>query len=153
METNSLQSRWRIAVEQRWLLVSVAVLIYGLVETASLAIVHNSGPEIQGVIVAATTALAGLLNVALLRLDLRSPAALGIATVALLGVWVVVAAGGIAGFIAHIAGPVAEPGFFDPRPRPVAAPLMFTLVGLVGAAALVLGRRMRARADRHVEKE
>ena len=148
MQASTWQSRWRIAVEQRWLLVSAAVLLYGLVETVSLAIVHHDGPEIEGVVVAATTALAGLLNVALLRLDLRSPRALAVATVALLVLWMVVAVGGIAGFVAHLVGPSSEPGFFDPRPRPIAAPLVFTLVGFVGAAAIVLGQRRRVRSGR-----
>ena len=141
----NLEAKWRIAVEQRWLLVSGAALLYGLVETVSLAAVHHDGPEIQGVIVAATTALAGLLNVALLRLDLPRTA-LRIAGVALLALWAVIAVGGIAGFIAHLGGVGIDPGFVDPRPKPIAAPLVFTLVGVVGAAALVLGQRARERA-------
>lgn len=148
MHENIWQARLRFAIERRWLLVSAAILVYGLVETASLAIVHHTGPEIQGVAVAATTALAGLLNVALLRLDLRSPRALAIASVALLVLWVVVAVGGVAGFLAHLVGPAGDPGFFDPRPRPIAAPLVFTLVGIAGAAALVLGQRAHSRAGR-----
>jgi hypothetical protein len=149
IQAKSLQSMWRTALERRWLLVSAAAAVYGLVETGSLAVVHHTGAEVYGILVAAIAAGAGVLNVVLLR----APRVRRIATGAVVAIWVVVALGGIAGFIAHVIGPVAGHGPIDPRPRPIAAPLAFTLLGSVGAAALVLGQRARARAATATEKE
>jgi len=144
MEAKSLTTMWRTAVEQRWLLVSVVALLYGLVETVSLAVVHHDGAELYGVLTAAIAAGAGALNVALLR----TPRVRLVVTGAVVVLWVAVALGGIAGVAAHVIGPVAGHGPIDPRPRPIAAPLVFTALGAVGAAALVLGQRMRIRAGR-----
>ena len=85
--------------------------------------------------------------------SLRSPSLRTIAAAAVIVLWVVVALGGVAGTIAHVIGPVPGYGPIDPRPRPIAAPLVFTLLGFVGAAALVLGQRMRTRAGHTTEKE
>jgi len=144
MAAKSLTTMWRTAVEQRWLLVSVVALLYGLVETVSLAVVHHDGAELYGVLTAAIAAGAGALNVALLR----TPRVRLVVTGAVVVLWVAVALGGIAGVAAHVIGPVAGHGPIDPRPRPIAAPLVFTALGAVGAAALVLGQRMRIRAGR-----
>jgi hypothetical protein len=65
--------------------------------------------------------------------------------VAVLVLWAVVALGGLAGMIAHIVGPVPGHGPMDLRPRPIPAPLVFTLLGCVGALALSRGRRSRIR--------
>jgi hypothetical protein len=50
-------------------------------------------------------------------------------------------------------GPVAGHGPVDLRPRPFGAPLIFTLLGLVGSAALWFGQRPRAAQADNVEKE
>lgn len=131
----------------RWELLSGVVLAWSITETASLAVVHTTGPELYGVLVAALSAAAGAANLALLRSSRvnRIPAVATIATVAVVAVWAAVALGGVAGTIAHFIGPVSGHGPVDLRPRPIAAPLVFTLLGSAGAAALVFGRRARRR--------
>ena len=148
MLIQTLGSRWQGIARHRWELLSGVVLAWSVTETASLAVVHHTGPELYGVLVAAMAAAAGVANLVLLRSDRanRIPVVATIATVVVLVIWSVVALGGIAGVIAHVIGPVAGHGPVDTRPRPVAAPLIFTLLGSFGAAALVLGRRARARS-------
>jgi hypothetical protein len=46
-----------------------------------------------------------------------------------------------------------EYGPVDPRPRPIAAPLVFTLLGIVGGTALFLGNRVAIRRVRNQEEE
>jgi hypothetical protein len=130
-------------------LVSIVVLGWSAVELVNLGLTHTTGPELYGVLAAALATGAGVANLVLLR----SPRVRVIATGAVLLFWAVVALGGIAGTIAHIVGPVPGHGPIDLRPRPVAAPLVFTLLGSVGAAALTLGQRARIRAASTFEKE
>jgi hypothetical protein len=148
MLIQTLGARWHGIVRHRWELLSGIVLAWSITETASLAVVHHTGPELYGVLVAAMASAAGVANLILLRSNRanRIPTVATIATVVVLVIWSVVALGGMAGVIAHIIGPVAGHGPIDPRPRPIAAPLIFTLLGSFGAAALVLGRRARARS-------
>lgn len=127
---------YRVAV-----LVSVVVFGWSLVELVSLSLRHTTGPELYGVLAAVLATGAGVANVVLLR----SPRTRALAVAAVLVVWAVVAVGGLAGAVAHIVGAPAGEGPVDPRPRPVAAPLVFTLLGVVGAAALILGERARTR--------
>jgi hypothetical protein len=147
MQTQNLGSRWRGIASHRWEIVTGVVLAWSLTETASLAVVHTTGPELYAVLVAAVSAGAAGANLALLRSDRlnRIPAVAAVATVAVLSLWTIVALGGVAGTIAHVIGPVAGHGPVDLRPRPIAAPLVFTLLGAAGAAALVLGRRAHRR--------
>jgi hypothetical protein len=51
----------------------------------------------------------------------------------------------LAGTVAHIVGPVPGHGPIDLRPRPILAPLIFTLFGLAGGAALWFGQRRGTR--------
>jgi hypothetical protein len=51
--------------------------------------------------------------------------------------WLVVAAGGLLGYDEHAATPRPGHPALDQRPRPPLAPLVFTAIGLVGAAILV----------------
>lgn len=148
MLIQTLGARWHGIARHRWEVLSGIVLAWSITETASLAVVHHTGPELYGVLVAAMAAAAGVANLVLLRSDRanRIPAVAMVATVVVLAVWSVVALGGIAGMVAHLIGPVAGHGPVDPRPRPVVAPLIFTLLGSFGAVALVLGRRARARS-------
>jgi hypothetical protein len=67
--------------------------------------------------------------------------------------WALISLGGVAGTIAHAVGPVPGHGPIDPRPRPVFAPLVFTLLGTVGGTALFLGQRAAIRRARNHEKE
>jgi len=149
MQASSLASM-RVAITgSRWLLVSLGVLGWSLVELVNLALVHTIGPELYGVLAAALASGAALASVALLR---ATPVRV-VVTGAVLVLWAMVALGGVAGTIAHIVGPVPGHGPVDLRPRPIAAPLVFTLLGIVGGAALLLGQRMRIRAAHTLDKE
>ena len=149
MQAQAIRTIWRTVTERRSLLMSIAVLGWSIDYTVTLAVVHNTGPELYGVLTAALSTLAAVANLVLLR----SPRVRLIATVAVVALWAVVALGGLAGTVAHIVGPVAGHGPMDLRPRPIAAPLVFTLLGSVGAAAVVLGQRMRIRRAGQSEKE
>lgn len=149
MQAQAIQSIRRTIADHRFQAMSVAVLGWSLNYTVRLALVHNTGPELYGVLTATISAGSAIANLALLR----SPRANLIATVAVAAVWAVVALAGVGGTIAHIVGPVAGHGPVDLRPRPIAAPLVFTLLGAVGATALVLGQRARARHAANPEKE
>ena len=131
----------RLFAERGWLVLSVVVLVWSVSELGSLAVNHNTGPELYGVLTAALAAAAGVANVALLR----SPRIHIVLTATVLVLWAVVAIGGFAGMIAHIVGPVPGYGPVDLRPRPIAAPLVFTLLGSVGVLALFRGQRSRIR--------
>ncbi len=115
----------------------------------TLALVHHTGPELYGVLTAALSTGAAAANLALLR----SPRVRLIATAAVVLLWAIVALGGVAGTIAHVVGPVPGHGPMDLRPRPIAAPLVFTLLGTVGAAALGLGQRAKQRAAATFERK
>ena len=139
----------RTIAHRRSLIMSVAVLGWSIKYLISLGLAHTTGPELYGVLTAALATGAATANLALLRSS-RMPL---LVTGLVLVLWGVVALGGLAGTIAHIVGPVPGHGPIDLRPRPIAAPLVFTLLGLVGGAALFLGRRMRIRAAATPEKE
>lgn len=140
--TSFIQAAWRTASARRSLLASAVVLAWSGAETANLALVHTTGPEVYGVLTAAMAAGAAVGNIVLLR----APRVRIVLTGALLALWVVVALGGVAGTIAHAIGPVAGHGPIDLRPRPLVAPFVFTLLGIVGGASLFLGQRNRFRA-------
>lgn len=141
MQALSVRAIRRAFAERRPLFMSVAVLGWSVKYFVALAVTHHTGPEIYGVFVAALSAGAAAANLALLR----SPRMQIVATAALLLVWAVIAVGGVGGTLAHIVGPVPGHGPVDLRPRPITAPLVFTLLGFVGALALVLGQRARIR--------
>lgn len=149
MPTNIIHAIRRTFTERRPLLMSVVVLGWSTKYLVSLAVGHNTGPELYGVLTAALSTGAALVNLALLR----SSRLQVIATAAVFILWAVIALGGIAGTIAHVVGPVAGHGPIDLRPRPIAAPLVFTLLGSVGALALFLGQRARARRGLESGKE
>jgi len=122
------------------LIVAVLVLAWSIKELISLLLVHTTGPELYGVLVAALAAGSGVLSVALLWA--AGPPRWAIWAVVVL--WIIVAVGGMAGTLAHVIGPVAGHGPVDLRPRPVAAPLIFTALGFLGGGALLYGQRVRA---------
>jgi hypothetical protein len=155
MQIQTMGTRWQAIARHRWEIASGVVLARSLTETASLAVVHHTGPELYGVLTAALSAGAAVANLVLLRSSHVNGASVAgrAATAAVVVVWAVVALGGIAGVAAHVIGPVAGHGPVDLRPRPVAAPLVFTLLGAAGATALVLGRRARARLATNAVKE
>jgi hypothetical protein len=129
----------RTFAERRPLLVSIVVLGWSINYFVTLALRHHTGPELYGVLTAALATGAAVANLALLR----SPRMRVVATAAVLVLWAVIAVGGVAGTIAHVVGPVPGHGPMDLRPRPIAAPLVFTILGSVGALALFLGQRAR----------
>ena len=131
------------------LVVSFVVFGWSFVELVNLSLTHTTGPELYGVLAAALATGAGVANLALLR----SPRAQVLVILAVLVVWAVVAVGGVAGTVAHVVGPPIGEGPIDPRPRPIAAPLVFTLLGLVGGAALLFGQRAAFRSLRNPWKE
>ena len=141
MQTLFASSAWQTFARRRPLLMSVAVLAWSSKYAVSLALVHTTGAELYGVLTALIAVGAAVANLAVIR----SRRAHVLVVAALLGVWVLVALAGLGGVIAHVIGPVAGHGPIDPRPRPVLAPLVFTLLASVGALALVLARRMSTR--------
>ncbi|HJW21188.1 MAG TPA: hypothetical protein VJ506_02040 [Candidatus Limnocylindrales bacterium] len=149
MQAQTIRTIWRIVTERRSLLVSVVVLGWSIDYTVTLAVVHNTGAELYGVLTAAISTGAAIANLVLLR----SPRSHRLATAAVVVLWTVVLLGGLAGTVAHVVGPAAGHGPVDLRPRPITAPLVFTLLGSIGAAALVLGQRMRIRSAIQSEKE
>jgi hypothetical protein len=149
MQSNLPRTILRTIAERRPLIMSVVVLGWSIKYLVSLGLTHTTGPELYGVLTAALATGAAVTNLVLLRSS-RMPV---LVTVAVLVLWGVVALGGLAGTIAHIVGPVPGHGPIDLRPRPIASPLVFTLLGLVGGAALFLGQRMRVRAAAKSEKE
>jgi hypothetical protein len=120
------------------LLVAIVVLGWSIVELANLVFTHTTGAELYGVLVAVLAVTAAAITLALLR----SGEPRFWLTVAVLVVWTAIAIGGLAGVAAHIVGPVAGHGPVDARPRPIAAPLIFTLLGVVDGAALFFGQRL-----------
>jgi hypothetical protein len=138
----------RTIAERRPLIMSVVVLGWSIKYTISLGLNHTTGPEAYGVLTAALSTGAALANLALLRSPRMSTLVVG----AVLVLWAVVALGGVAGTLAHVVGPVAGHGPVDLRPRPIPAPLVFTVLGTVGGTALVLGRRAAGRRGRNQDE-
>jgi drug/metabolite transporter (DMT)-like permease len=128
---------------------AIVVLGWSIVELASLLSRHTTGPELYGVVVAGVAVAAGVLGLVLLQSEQRRLWA----TVVVLILWGVVAIGGVAGTVAHIVGPVAGHGPIDLRPRPIPAPLIFTVLGLVGGVALWFGQPRRARRANELREE
>jgi 4-amino-4-deoxy-L-arabinose transferase-like glycosyltransferase len=136
---------------RRWvsILVTLAVLAWSIVQLINLGLNHTTGPELYGVAVAAVAVGTGILSLGLLASRRRR----FLASIGVLVLWTVIALGGVAGAVAHIVGPVPGHGPVDTRSRPVAAPLIFTALGLAGGAALVYGQRLLARRGREDGKE
>jgi hypothetical protein len=143
---NAIHGIKRSILEHRPVLMSVAALGWSLKYLVSLGLTHTTGPELYGVLAAALAAGAAGSNL----IVLRSPRPQVLLAAALLGLWALIALAGVGGTIAHIVGPVAGHGLVDLRPRPIVAPLIFTLLGLVGGAALLMGERMSMRRARSV---
>jgi hypothetical protein len=131
------------------LLMTTAVLAWSIRYLISLGLAHTAGPEMYGVLVAALAVGGALLNLALLASSQQRL----LATAGALVLWTVVAFGGFAGTVAHAIGPVPSHGPFDVRPRPVAAPLVFTVLGLAGGIALFRGYRVGSRRSHRLGEE
>ena len=116
---------------------SLALLAWSIVELVSLGLRHTVGSELYGVLVAALAVAGGVINLVLLASSRKGAWAVAGSLV----LWTVVALGGLAGVVAHVVGPVPGHGPIDPRPRPIAAPLVFTAMGAIGGLTVVLGYR------------
>jgi hypothetical protein len=113
------------------------VLALSVAEFINLSGRHTLGAESYGLLVAGVAVAAGIFSLGLVLSSQRRV----IASAAVLVLWAIVALGGLAGTYYHIAGVAPEYGPVDPRPRPMAAPLIFTALGLVGGAVLFYGQR------------
>lgn len=120
------------------LLVTVLVLLWSMTELISLSLNHTTGPEVYGILAAAIAVAVSILSLALLVMSRMRT----LATAGVLVLWAIVAICGLGGVAAHIVGPEEGHGPVDTRPRPTAAPLIFTALGVAGAAALTWGQRL-----------
>jgi hypothetical protein len=125
------------------------VLALSVAEFINLNGRHMVGAESYGLLVAGLAVAAGILSLGLVL----SPQRRVIASAAVLVLWAIVAFGGLAGTYYHIVGVAPEYGPVDPRARPIAAPLVFTLLGTVGGTALFFGQRAAIRPARNQEEE
>ena len=125
------------------------VLALSVAEFINLSGRHTVGAESYGLLIAGIAVAAGIFSLGLVL----SPQTRVIATAAVLVLWAIVALGGIAGTYYHIVGVAPEYGPVDPRPRPIAAPLVFTLLGTVGGTALFFGQRGAMRRGRNPGEE
>jgi len=131
------------------IIAAIGVLAVSIMEFVNLLSRHTAGPELYGVIVAVLAVAAGVLNLVLLRTGQRRL----LPTAAVMILWSLVALGGLAGTVAHIVGPVPGHGAIDLRPRPIPAPLVFTLLGIAGCAAMWFGQRRDARPIHQLGEE
>lgn len=136
---------WRFAL----FITTALVLAMSVALFVDLGGRHTIGAESYGLLVAALAVAAGIFSLGLVLSSRRQI----IATGAVLVLWAIVALGGVAGTYYHAVGVAPEYGPVDPRPRPPAAPLVFTLLGTVGGAALFLGQRTAIRRSHGLEQE
>jgi hypothetical protein len=125
------------------------VLALSVAEFINLSGRHTVGAESYGLLVSGGAVAAGIFSLGLVLSSQRRV----IATAAVLVLWAIVALGGVAGTYYHIVGVAPEYGPVDPRPRPIAAPLVFTLFGTVGGTALLFGQWGANRRGRNQEEE
>jgi hypothetical protein len=129
------------------IIATLAVLAWSIVELIGLGLRHTTGPQLYGVLVAVLAVAASALNFVLLVSARRRAWVVGAVVL-----WTVVALGGIAGAVAHVAWPETGP-YGDPRPKPAAAPLAFTAMGAVGGLTIVLGQCGRSSRRRAFGEE
>jgi hypothetical protein len=102
----------------------IVAFLYSAAEVFALGARHNDGVRISGVGVAALATLAGAISIWLVASNARRTL---ISSLVLI-LWAIVTIGGIGGTIAHVQQSV--PGSL------VAAPLTFTVVGVIGGVSL-----------------
>ena len=121
------------------------VLALSVAELVNLLGRHTIGPEWYALLIAGLSVTAGILSLALVL----SPRPNRIALAIVMVLWALVALGGIVGTYYHAVGVAPEYGPVDPRPRPALAPLIFTVFGALGGAAVLIGQRLAsARGER-----
>jgi hypothetical protein len=147
--TTTARAIVRTIVARRPLIASVVVLGWSTKYLVSLGLTHTTGPEIYGVLTAAISTGAAISNIAVLGAPRRRLVVPAMVLVA----WALVAIAGLGGTIAHVVGPVAGHGPIDLRPRPIPAPLVFTVLGVVGGVALFFGQRTANRRATTIETE
>jgi hypothetical protein len=125
------------------------VLALSVAEFINLSGRHMVGAASYGRLVAGVAVAAGIVSLGLVLSRQRRL----VATAAVLILWAIVALGGVAGTYYHIVGVAPEYGPVDPRPRPIVAPLVFTLLGSVGGTALFFGQRAAIRRARNHGEE
>ena len=125
------------------------VLAVSVAEFINLSDRHTVGAESYGLLVSGLAVAAGNFSLGLVLSTQRRV----IATVAVLVLWAIVALGGLAGTYYHIVGVAPEYGPVDPRPRPIAAPLVFTVLGTVGGTTLFFGQRAAIQRARNQREE
>jgi hypothetical protein len=128
---------------RRWISLALAIvaLVGSVVELVTLVSKHTLGAEVYGVLVAVLALLAGVFTLSLLVPVRRRVAA----SVGVLVLWTIVAFGGIAGAYYHAVGVDPKYSPVDPRPRPAAAPLIFTALAVAGGVGLFYGQRLGLR--------
>jgi hypothetical protein len=140
VSTLSRQTRARagLRLERGALFVTTGVVLaLSVAELFNLGGRHTIGPETYGVLVAGVAVAAGIFSLGLVLSRQRRM----LTTVAVLVLWALVALGGLAGTYYHIAGVSPEYGPADPRLRPAFAPLVFTALGVVGGAVVLVAQR------------
>jgi hypothetical protein len=100
-----------------------------------LSVNHTIGGEVDGPSVAAYGIVVGLLSLIFLIAAGRHRLAFGI----LLVLWVLLAVSGVDGYVQH--AKAVTPASADQRERPALAPLVFTVFGVIGGGALIVGYR------------
>jgi hypothetical protein len=148
--TQASDISFRARSRRRALFVTTAlVLAWSVAEFINLSGRHTVGAESYGLLVAGISVAAGIFSLGLVL----SPRRRVIAAAATVVLWAIVALGGLAGTYYHIVGVAPEYGPVDPRPRPTAAPLVFTLLGTVGGSAVFLAQRAATRRARNPGEE
>jgi hypothetical protein len=128
----------RLWTREGWLALITAIGA-GVVLLALRGADHVTGGEIDGLIVAAIALVTAIATLAVIAAGTGSrPIVIGLAVL-----WVVVALGGLGGYMEHHAA--LKPGFGDLRARPPFAPLIFDVLAIAGGAALAMARRRAAR--------
>lgn len=118
-------------------IVTLAAAAASAVLLAVMSVDHLVGGEVEGVLVAGLATAAGLLALWSIRHD-------GARRRLVVVLWLAVAVGGGIGYADHGVPPHPGRPVLDDRPRPPFAPLVFTVIGLAGAAAAPSRRRLPA---------
>jgi len=114
---------------------ALALVSFGLLADL-LLVVHTTGEEIWGPVVAGFGAVVGVLSFAYLATSSRSRAV----RIVLYLLWATLAFGGIGGYNEHRLPRPADTAS-DQRPRPPLAPLAFTALGIAGGWVLRYGSK------------
>ncbi len=139
-QQGQMQDVGPVALLRRWFpILMVAFATAGcLMLLAEFALSnHTIGDEMIGLAIGVLGVAVGIASLVFLR---REGGSRTVGNV-LIAVWVLIAVGGLVGFVQHLQGPEGGPSAaVDTRTRPPLAPLSFTGLGVVGAAAFTVAR-------------